>query len=302
MTELALFSLDEFQKTLRYEREAPVQEVLKDLQQLQVFDQSMEVEESKWKKRTGWLAAVAVLSVLGTIASFATLLVPLALLTIPAFFLGLFGGIYSGAKWSRFSGLNLENRRLRLPGKLLQYLSHDMSPTQIVRLSIDFRHYRNPAFVKSQTSTGMFSSQKAFQYVIPWLTVRGQLLDGQRFEFSLTTVAKRKEKQKRKYTKVRETFCERLDLSLRVKVARFPKLDSIAGLAYEGKVRTPFQPMKIHAENGVVHLAGTTPGFFRGAGRGTSIENSVPDAGVCTADHALQSFLAAYSAIDLCRG
>lgn len=294
--------LDAFQKTLRYEREAAVRDVLEDLAQLSAFDRQMEGEEAKWKKRTGAVGCSSVLALVGTIASIATGIVPLAYLLGPIFLAAVVSSVVFGVKWSHFARLNLENRRIQVPQTVLQYLCHDMAPTQVVRLTLDFRNYRDPAFLKNSSKSGLFGAQRAYQYAVPWLNLRGQLLDGHRFDLSLTSLAKRKEKQKRKYTKVREAIRERLDLTVRVKTAKFPALAEISARATANGVPTPFQPTSIQVVNDCVELVGVTSPHFRTAGRGTSIEKNLPAGGGCTSDHALKSFLTVYAALDLCRG
>lgn len=295
------FSLDAFQRLLVYERQAPAAAVLADLDQLQSFDKAMEREESRWKSRTVYTIVGLVLCIVGMIASFATEVIPLGLLLGAAVLGALVGAIYCGAKWSRFGKFNLEDRRFLLPRKVLSYLTHDMAPDQPLVVRLDFRPYRDAAFLKGQSAAGMFTSQRSYQYVVPWLVLRGQLLDGQRFELELTTIAKRKEKRKRKYTKVRESFHERLQLALRVKPARFPQLAQLAQRVQAAQVPMPFAPTGLRAEDGVVTLVGATPVYLRGFGRGQTADTRIPDVGVCTADHALQAFLATYSGLELCR-
>ena len=295
------YSLDAFRRQLVYDRETSVAQAISDLAHLADFDREMEREEATWKSRTGYTVLALVASIVGMIASFATGIVPLGILAgVVAF--GLFiGAIVCGAKWSGFSRVNLDNRRIAFPRHVLNYLAHDLAPDSMLRLRVDFRAYRDNAFLKGQSSGGMFSGVRQYQYAVPWFTISGQFLDGHRFELEVTTTAKRKEKSKRKYTKVSETFRERLRLYLRVKSAKFPRLNSLPALAQQKQLATPFAPTDLEVRGDTIILGGVSAPVARRFGRGQAHIHAVPENGLCTADQALRSFLAIYAGLDLCR-
>lgn len=295
------FSLAHFQRTLIYDRAAPPAALLADLQELAKFDVTMEGEEARWKGRTGWTVAALVLCLIGTIASFAMAIVSLGAVLAIGLPCLLIGAIFCGARWHHFSKYNLDNRRVILPSRVLSFLALDAHKEHPLSLRIDFRPYRDAAFLKQQHSQGMFSSQRAYQYVVPWLEMSGQLLDGQRFALELTTVAKRKEKSKRKYTKVREVFRERLRLALRVKRAKYEELPQLDARLRAAGVPFPLRASGFRVVEDTVELQAVSDGHFRSFGRGQTPVTTMPTDGICTADHALQAFLTTYAGLALCR-
>jgi hypothetical protein len=295
------FAHSAFQRQLIYERETTVSEAMEDLAQLAAFDRAMEREEATWKSRAGYCTIAVITSVVATIASFAGGIVLLGV-AVGMFGIGaLIAVTVCGIKWARFSRVNLDNRRVAFPRQVLNYLAHDMSPDALVRLKLDFRAYRDNAFLKGQQSGGMFSGVRQYQYAVPWFTIAGQFLDGHRFELEVTTTAKRKEKSKRKYTKVNETFRERLRLFLRVKSSKYPKLSALPRLVQEKRFATPFAPTDLAVRGDTVILGGVSAPVARRFGRGQAHIHSIPENGLCTADQALQSFLALYAGLEMCR-
>lgn len=111
---------------------------------------------------------------------------------------------------------DVENRRYELPTQLLHYLSADMAADEPIEIEIDFNTYHQPKHRTAQESS-WFSSESSSSYEQPWLRMRGKFLDGNRFRLESTLQVKRKEKRKRKYTKVREEFGEELQLTLQIR-------------------------------------------------------------------------------------
>jgi hypothetical protein len=110
-------------------------------------------------------------------------------------------------KYSHHQKTDIENKRYELAAELLRYLGADIKPETEVDLRIDFHSHLTPGF---QTEKVGYSSK----YELPWLNMAGKFADGNRFEFAAELNVKRKEKPKRKYTKVKEDASQDLTLEL----------------------------------------------------------------------------------------
>jgi len=226
------------------------------------------------------------------------------LLGIPAalLFVGLLvSAIVCGSHYSKYSRMNLENRRYASVTAILKYLSRDMAPDATVDVRIDFNSYLDPRFISANSPAGIFGSVSSKSFKLPWLTLAGKLLDGSRFQLSAMILGKRKEKRKRKYTKVREGFRERVALSLAVKAAKFPKLAELPARLQAQNPPTPYQPMGIRVEDNVIQLIGTTHLHQRSFGRNQTVTKTSPTESFSKLDNFLQLFLLAYHGLDLCR-
>ena len=295
------FSLDEFQRTLIYQREATPAEVQSDMQQLLSLDKAMEVEEAKWRKRTTALGCTTALMLFGTIAG-SVVGGPVLGVLAGLIFIGLLvSAIVSGSNLSKYSRLNLENRRYASVAAILKYVGRDMAPDAPVSVRIDFNSYLDARFVSSSSPAGLFGSVSSKSFKVPWLALSGKLIDGSRFDLSALILGKRKEKRKRKYTKVREGFRERVALSLAVKAAKYPTLAELPARLQATNPPTPFQPMGIRVDGNVIQLIGTTNPHNRLFGRGQTVVKTAPSESFSKLDDFLQLFLLAYHGLELCR-
>jgi hypothetical protein len=220
-------SIDSLRRTRIYRASAIPLKIERDLADVRDLDRNSEVYER------AWLAAAIVSGVIavGCFLCFAAGLagsVPLV-----GVVLGIAAAIFAGIMKARYGRLNLNNRRYTLASELVRHLSRDMAPDSLLDLTVDFNSYHQKQYCTSQWSWNASS----FAFALPWLTLKGAFLDGNRFRLAATLVAKRKDRRKRKYTKVKKSFREKISLSIVVKAKRYPNLQRFDQLIQQ--VRLP---------------------------------------------------------------
>ncbi|MBI3928264.1 MAG: hypothetical protein HY319_22155 [Armatimonadetes bacterium] len=154
------------------------------------------------------------------------------------------------------SGHDLDNSRLAVPRDFIEVLQADVPPKGKLRLKLDFRDYRTNQFLQSKDG-GMFSSVRSFAYSMPWLHASGPLADSSRFNIRVLRLIKRREKSKRKYTKVKEKMVDVMVLSIQVDPARYPDLSTLAS-----HLRQPplgLRVLQVRTDNNRVTARLTTP-------------------------------------------
>ena len=108
---------------------------------------------------------------------------------------------------------DVDDRKLDAPAYVLRWLAGDIKPGSPVALSLDFGSYeKTPVLDKAG---GIFSPQKSWvHHKVGWLKLRFVLLDGTRVQVTASTVAKRKTRAKRKYTKIKDRVVDELRIVL----------------------------------------------------------------------------------------
>jgi hypothetical protein len=106
---------------------------------------------------------------------------------------------------------DLEDRKYEVPLHFLRVVAADTSPGTPLRLDVDFQRYNTPANLK-----------RSGIYLHSWLALRGRLADGTRFAFEVTACVKRKEKSKRRGTRVSERIRETVVMTLAFSPDRYP--------------------------------------------------------------------------------
>lgn len=153
-----------------------------------------------------WIAALLggiVLGFAGIVAH--VLLLPAALL---GFLFVLFLFLALGQR-----GQDLDDRKLGAVIRLLKVLGADIPRTERVAVRVDFRDYRRGGQLQRQ---GGAFGPRVLDYQHGWLELRARLADGSRVRIAVTELVKRKEKPKRKYTKVRLRAESVVSLSVRL--------------------------------------------------------------------------------------
>ncbi|MFK7822050.1 MAG: hypothetical protein AB8G99_25355 [Planctomycetaceae bacterium] len=209
----------------RFESTNTARGLLFDLDQVQQIDKEAERRISKWILPT-------VVSVICLLGSFAWLLFAAGLegsTWLPGVILGLsvVSLVFSIVKMQS-GNPDLDDHRYLVIKDAIRFLACDMADDQLVKASIDFGDYNQPTNLVEQTGGGFFSSIRVKKYDHPWANVKGRLLDGTRFRLEVSRTVKRKEKSKRKYTKVSETFTDKIDLTLAVRPKTVPLLEAAA--------------------------------------------------------------------------
>ena len=105
---------------------------------------------------------------------------------------------------------DLDDRKLEAAQHFLRILSADLPRDTPVELRVDFRDAKVGG---KSVSTG---TSRVYRYEHCWLNLAARLADGNDLALSVTSDVVRKEKPKRKYTKVRQRTIE--DIELRVKL------------------------------------------------------------------------------------
>ncbi len=192
--------------------------------------------------------------------------------------------------------MNVPDRRHQIPLKILRYLKADIPPNTPIEIEVGFAHYHSNQFQTKKTG-GMMSSIREYQYALPWLFISSQLYDGTKFRLAVIQSVKRKQKSKRKSTKITETFRDKYNLNLGVKPNRYP------GIAkFETHLATAPPPMGLSAvkafrkENRIKVQAMTTPRRIQSLNSTKADPLKFANAHPC-----LQLFLTAYHCLGLCR-
>jgi hypothetical protein len=105
-----------------------------------------------------------------------------------------------------------EDRKLHLPTHLLHVLRQDMADDAPVALSLDLRPYKQPDCLQDQAKE---DGVRRYKYQQQWLRLSAKLRDKSQLELEITDRVSRKEKPKRKYTKVKEGIREALSLTVK---------------------------------------------------------------------------------------
>jgi len=133
-------------------------------------------------------------------------LVPALLLA--AFILGLL-------RWlTRLS--DVDDRRLRAVVRVLRMLHADTPTGAEAGLLVDFRSYDRGGQKTGQQGR-WYNSVRSKQYRHEWFRLTGALADGTRYLLAATDIVSRKERRKRKYTKIRERHRGLIQLQLRLR-------------------------------------------------------------------------------------
>lgn len=257
-----------FNETLVYEQKATCNQLAQELAVVSAFDQEAERQSKRWG---GWLAAYVVGTILSIFAVFFaanTKVMPVVIVVVVAAIACVFGAIYCGRHWLKWSRRNIENRRYELLSELIRLLSIDIGPQTPVEVVLNGNDYHKPEYL-SVPMDGSFSAAGTNAYRLPWLSVSGEFLDGNRFELTATQYVKRKERRKRKYTKVKEAVRERVEVELRCKRQRYSGWDRLPYVLRSIKLPLPLSSWDLQVNQDRVTLTGWTARGVTVTGRGS---------------------------------
>jgi hypothetical protein len=270
-------------------------QAIKQLDLIAEIDQLFTQKQKYWTK---WMVGFGVASIGGIIIT----VIVAAVLELGAWGLVVLvpcvlAFAFAGYKYFEAGKLNFEDRRHRIPARLVQYLKTDIPPDRPVQVAVDFRHYRESSEFQTAKDGGMFSSVTKTEYEVPWFNLKGQLYDGSKFRLKIVQTAKRKEKKKRKTTKVTETFCDKYNLIVAVNPARYPGLSKFQKLIATAKPIRELRISMAKVEGNRITLQAISPPkkFYSTHGGSNDPSRS------STADPALQLFLACYHCLGQCR-
>ena len=271
----------------RFQYTGTAAEVIDRLQSLRHVDALYTQKEKFWERCIWWsvpLFFLALFSAFVTAGMGLWVAVPMFFLMVLCITMRIVRGRH-----------NFPDRRYRIAERLLQHLKADIPPNAPVSVALDFRHYHTRRLRTNAQSMGFFSGIKVLNYEVPWLTMSSQLYDGSKFRFKIVQCVKRKEKAKRKRTKVTETFRDKYTLSLAVKPTRYP------GLAkFESVIKTATPPQGLSAPHGKLLGNRVSVQSLTRPQRNTSLVN-VDLERFQDAHSALQLFLCCYHGLGQCR-
>jgi hypothetical protein len=181
----------------RYQLEGTADTLLAQVSAMKASDDTAEKKTSLW-------SGGCVVSVLAAFASFwlFDVIGPWAAI------LSVFGvgfGILCGVKMTKYKEMDLEDRKVETVQKLLSVLRADVPAVQPLKVEVDFREYVKAG---EQRAPGSYSQT--------WLRTTTSLADGTAVALALGEDIKRKERRKRKYTKVKERICGEASIDLRL--------------------------------------------------------------------------------------
>jgi hypothetical protein len=123
----------------------------------------------------------------------------------------------------KYNKYDLDDRKLDTVAQFLEIIRADTGGGDAVELSVDFRDY-----LKGGTCLEAGGSGKSGKYSHPWLEVAGGLVDGTRYRIAVEERIGRKERRKRKYTKIKEKISAIVSIQLRLKAQRYGDSQGVA--------------------------------------------------------------------------
>ena len=181
--------------------------LLRQLEAAERRDNEAEVKAKRYGCTTAFcLVFGIVLSVIGI--GFPLLL----LLSLPM----VVAGFVFAVKYSREKKHDLDDRKLEAALRVVKVLRADIPAQEEIGLKLDFRGYRAGGRLVTKEG-GWFSSLKVYDYEHAWFDFTAKLADGNVVALAVTEEVTRKEKSKRKYTKVRERISSEVSLSVKLR-------------------------------------------------------------------------------------
>jgi hypothetical protein len=282
---------ESFYQTLRYQATARPADILADLRQC---DAIRKVHEDR---RGSWLTAL-ILSIILTVglAALSCALLAVAPWVIILAVAGVVAVIFSGVQMYRAGRLILDRRRYHLAGEVLRHLACDMRRDATATLTLDFNNYHQDRY---RTGTGRVSNYQLSSYELPWLALETPLIDGNRLRLETAMQVKRKERAKKKYTKVKEMLWEDVTLTLKVKADNVDVLQRWPGLLRERKLPGEAFVKKAQADGARLTVQAQTIRQMRLKDR-SSTTNAQADQQLANEHLLLMLCLASYEALGAC--
>ena len=219
------------------------------LLKLKELDKQVEQKRKTWGWVWGLSLFIAFISIF-LIAPFP----PMAILTVLAGITFVIGLIIYIAEVKK----DMDNRKLDLAINLVQVVQEDIPPDTNISLFIDFGAYNKNGKLLSKEG-GLMSSIKTLNYEHPWFKCAGVLYDGNKFELDITQYVDRREKSKRKYTKVKEKIVEKATLNLKLNPRVYPSPETVAEQVFTGQLPHGISVSRCLGKNRVLKVTAVTP-------------------------------------------
>jgi len=219
---------------------------------MKIKDEDLLVE--KKRKKWGWIAGISIIiGFLGFLAATVPgipLLFIIPGIAVPCFVVALIIYILLVRR-------DLDNRKLDTALKFVEMMGQDVPDNANMAIFVDFGDYQSAG--KLLSKEGGMMSVKEMSYEHPWFKCTGALYDGNRFEMEVVQCIKRKEKRKRKYTKVKEKIVEKATLSLKLNPRIYPSPETVAQQVTTGQLPQGFIVNRSLGRNRVLKIAAATP-------------------------------------------
>lgn len=200
---------------------------------------------------------------------------------------------------SVLQGQDLENRKIFTGMELFSVLGQDIPAKAQCSLDIDFQGYRKHGKLLNKKTEGIFGSIRIYEYEDSWFSASGKLHDGNDFKISIDQSVKRKEKSKRKYTKVAESFTERVKLAIKIDEKTYPGFGNLPQYLAAGVSVADLVIQKADLVNSTFRLSATSPLYRRSNSRyGTG---STGDDALVTGKKLIALFIHVYRHLQQCR-
>lgn len=171
-------------------------------QQLHTADKVAEKRKSLFGLLGGLAIGATVLAVFaGAISEVAEILIGAAVFGALAVVLFVVRSILGRA--------DIDDRKLHVASRLVDALRPELHKKRPVKLWMDFAGYEKSM---KDSSVSLFGGSGTKLYVKPWLRMSFVLLDGTEVALHARTTCKRKQKAKRKYTKIKDSVVDELNL------------------------------------------------------------------------------------------
>ncbi len=203
-----------------------VEQIVNSIRSLQSQDAFIEEQVKVTGRTAGWWWAGLVASIILTFISLNNA-PSLVVVTLPAALLCLIMGIIWSSRNAKCKKQDRENRRIELARTFFEVIGHDVPRRNQCAVSISFDDYRIHGQLVEKQKAGFFGSIRTFKYRDSWFSARGLLYDGNRFRLTIDQTIHRKEKAKRKYTKINERIEEQITLVLKVSAETYPNLPQL---------------------------------------------------------------------------
>ena len=267
---------------------APTSVIVKELEELFARDKMVE----RWIKIYIGILILGILTFFAGVV-FGDLVGGSAQNLIP---IGIVIFIFSIVQLVRYNRKNLEDRKLLTGLRLARIIGVDLKKNTPLQIAISFENYlKHGRALKGNSQWGKFFDT--------WFQAHGRLADNTVFDISVSQKVTRKERRKRKYTKVKEAIQEIVSLQLKPVGEDFPKLDQFPQVIRQqqqeaGRKMLPFDISRAEVRNGTVRLAAVTAHYMKTSGRSnqeTGKENLIDG------DRLLMLLLATYAALHRCK-
>ncbi|MBD2438321.1 hypothetical protein [Nostoc sp. FACHB-110] len=188
--------LKQFRQNLTYTVQAPVAQILSDLQQIKEIDRLAEQKQQEFGKQ-------ALYYFIGIIITIILMIIASSLITnnnsqsllFILFFvvvIGLIiGFIYALVNRFKFGRINILNYRYQSTQKILQMLSRDIDSNAEINLQLSFQPTEKADYKTNTIPHPVKSGWKIDHHQQEWLKIQGKFLDKTRFDLSATAISKK---------------------------------------------------------------------------------------------------------------